>query len=117
MGPDDLDLLDLDPVDREALERAIELARKQDAGRRRQIDDMLADPARPWFETATFASYVMQCRTLHLKPWQTPPVHADEDADAGDAPHTGYAEAQALLRRLLAAGLSRWEPEPLKRLA
>jgi hypothetical protein len=63
---------------------------------------MLKD--RPWREVAEFAAYVCQTETLHLKPCEEPPVHADE---AGDG------QADLLLKRMLDAGVSRYHPDPL----
>ena len=45
---------------------------------------------------------------LRLKPWQNPPCFGDED---GDGP------ADVLLQRMLAAGISRFHPDPLSALA
>jgi len=55
-------------------------------------------------EYGTFASYCQQCRALHLKPWQDPPMYGD----LGDDP-----QAARLLRRMLRAGISRYAPDPL----
>jgi hypothetical protein len=75
---------------------------REDPLRAEQLDDKLR--SEPWAEVAEFAAHVCQCRTLHLKPWELPPSSFDaRDDDPG-------AE---LLRRLLAAGLSRYEPDPI----
>jgi hypothetical protein len=67
----------------------------------RQLDEQLKD--RPWLEVAEFASYCLQCDNLKLLPHQSPPCgFIGNDLDAAD-----------LLRRMLAAGLSRYEPDPL----
>jgi hypothetical protein len=88
-------------VDREALRRAMVIA-SEDPLRAGQLDDKLR--SEPWAEVAEFAAHVCQCRSLHLKPWELPPSSFDaRDDDPG-------AE---LLRRLLAAGLSRYEPDPI----
>ena len=52
-------------VDREALRRAIQLARSHDAGRKQQIDHMLKD--RTWEEVGRFAAYCCQRRALRLQ--------------------------------------------------
>jgi hypothetical protein len=75
--------------------------------RARQLDAMLAD--RPWDEVAQFAAYFCQTKTLHLKPWQIPPCHVADP----DNPAPGEATAAKILRKMLAAGLSRWHPDPL----
>jgi len=46
---------ELDPVDRAALELAVKLTlEEKDLGRVQQVRSMLADPRRPWSETAEF---------------------------------------------------------------
>ncbi len=96
-------------VDREALERAIKLAREQDAGRRQQIDGKLKSES--WEAVGRFASYFCQSRSLKLRPWQWPPCWVTiDDQDDGLG---GRKAAAMLLRRLLDAGLSKFEPDPL----
>jgi hypothetical protein len=54
-----------------------------------------------------------QCRALNLKPWQSPPCRAgDAKPDAED--HRGRLAAWTLRQRLLDAGLSQYEPDPLR---
>jgi hypothetical protein len=90
-------------VDREALKRALVLAKASDErGRREQIESM---QERDWFEAAHFAAYHCQVNALQLRPWQSPPLYG-RDADAA-----------VLLRKLLDAGLSRYEPNPVAALA
>jgi len=109
---------EIDPVDREALERAIEMARQESPGRREQIDDKLADE--PWEKVARFAAYCCQCDTLRLKPWQSPPCWVDDMEAilaAGDDGIRGQYAAAKLLMKMLDAGLSEWEPDPVAALA
>ena len=91
---------DLDPLDREALERAMKLA-SRDPGRRWQLNSKLQDES--WFEVATFAAYCMQCQNLHLKPWEDPPCWGSETPLGY---HGDQREAWELCKRLLAAGLA-----------
>src|SRR5262249_25615653 len=92
-------------ADRDALERAMQIARR-DPSRAQQLDEKLQDES--WDEVAAFAAYVCQNRALHLKPWQSPPSSvAEDDPDEDDE------DAQMLLRRMLAAGVSRYDPDPL----
>jgi hypothetical protein len=65
----------------------------------------------PWEEVAQFASYCVQGRLLGLQPWQNP----DLDRPYGDP--RAARESAELLKRLLDAGLSRFEPTPLQALA
>ena len=55
-----------------------------------------------------FAVYLCQTQNLHTKPWEDVPCHGDPD---------GSTPEDKLLRRMLAAGLSRYEPDPLGALA
>lgn len=104
---------ELDPVDEAALTRAIEAMRANPATRE-QIEDMLA--TKPWREAAEFAAYSCQCDALRLRPWQSPPSWIDDlvgDINAGPDGVGGQFAAARLLRRMLDAGLSRYEPDPL----
>lgn len=53
-----------------------------------------------------------QTRNLRLKPWQSPPADVDEHD-----PNPRDRDAQALRRRMLAAGVDPWEHDPLAALA
>ena len=97
-------------LDRSALKLAMERTRAESPGRSKQIDAKLKDE--PWEEVAWFAAYCAQIELLKLKPWQQPPCHADED----DPNERGKA-AQKLLREMLAAGVSRYHPDPLAAIA
>ena len=98
---DDPDDDDLDPVDREALRRAMRIA-MTDPDRRDQLLSMLVD--RPWVEVAAFAAYTAQIDEMDLRPWQNPPcfgIGSDADPDA-----------KKWANRLTRAGLSIYEPAP-----
>jgi hypothetical protein len=97
--PDD----DYEPRDLDALQRAMVQVRKHGKTRRAQIDEKLLDE--PWCDVAEFAAYVCQTRALNLKPWESPPMHGD----VAGAPAT----AAELLRKMLDAGISRYEPDPM----
>ena len=106
---------DLDAVDREALERCMEIARR-DPSRAEQLDSKLQDEE--WAEVASFAAYGCQMDSLGLRPWQSPPCHIDEDADEPESSdRESNSAARKLLRQMLAAGVSRYDPDPLKALA
>jgi hypothetical protein len=53
-------------------------------------------------------SYVCQLQALSLRPWQLPPGNCDEDEENPRDPN-----GQNLLRKMLAAGVSRYDPSPL----
>jgi len=105
----------LSQVDREALERAVEMKRtKASLAERKQIAHMLAE--QPWLEVAKFAAYCCQCDSIRPKLWQPVPCWIDDveaTLAAGDDKIYGYFRATKLLKRMLAAGLSRYEPNPL----
>jgi hypothetical protein len=85
--------------DRDALRRALKIA-----GRRPAKEE-------DWEEAAMGAVYHCQTEALHLKPWQWPPCWAD---DKRRDPHpTAGSVAAWLRRRLLKAGLSAFEPDPV----
>jgi hypothetical protein len=92
---------DIDHVDRHALERCIAIARR---------DPLMVErieAADDWMDAAQLSAYHCQTVSLHLRPWEEPPAVAHETGVDRDP------NAQALLRRMLAAGLSRYEPDPL----
>jgi len=105
---------ELSAIDRDALARAIEMARLESPARSQQLDIKLKDE--PWREVGEFAAYSCQCDALHLQPWQSPPCWVDDlvsDIQGGPDGVGGDYEAAKLLRRLLDAGLSRYEPDPI----
>jgi hypothetical protein len=71
-----------------------------------------------WTEVAELCAYSCQMTNLRLKPWETPPCHADEKNPWPDPVDsvTRFSEACRLLRKMLAAGISRWHPDPMKAL-
>jgi len=101
-------------VDLDALTRAMEIARR-DPRTAKQLE--YKEKTYGWADAATFAAYCCQCDALKLRPWQEPPMHGDSTDGIDDFPNAGRAAAADLLRRLLAAGLSRFEPDPMKALA
>ena len=58
------------------------------------------------------AVYHCQMETLRLRPWQTPPCWVGDERPHVDD-HRGEVAAWELRRRLLAAGLSEFEPDPV----
>jgi hypothetical protein len=94
---------ELDPIDRAALERAFN-AYRVNLKMRDHIDSMAAK----WYAAARFAAYSVQIDSLHLRPWESPPCVVDEDS-----PEPGDEVAANFLRRMLALGISRFDPDPL----
>jgi hypothetical protein len=101
-------------IDREAMARAIAELRAESDQERERIDGMLA--REPWERVGAFAAYCRQDTNLKLKPWMTPPCWVRDidgtPADGDDGVMGRYAAA-VLLQRMLAAGLSRYEPDPV----
>jgi len=60
----------------------------------------------PYARDGEAAAYSLQMDNLKLKPWQWPPCWVEP----GDRRHK---QAAKLLRDMLAAGVSRWHPDPL----
>jgi hypothetical protein len=105
--------VDLTTADRAALELAIKTVRNESAARRKQIDDKLLNES--WFAVAAFAAYGCQSKALNLKPWECwPPCKVSpDDSDAPGLEHRNIGKSAALLRQMLALGISRWHPDPL----
>jgi hypothetical protein len=97
----------LDRHDRIALKLAMEKCCALGREREDQIAAMLED--RSWVDVAEFAARVCQMESLHLEPWRMPPACVSE---TGDGFHDD-PDAVALLRKMLAAGVSRYDPSPL----
>jgi hypothetical protein len=103
----------LSRIDREALQRAIDLVRAEGSSDARWIDDHLRTNG--FFEAGHLASYHCQYRALQLKPWEFPPIWIDDISETLKEPSDSKDRHRAakLLQRLLAGGLSRYEPDPL----
>ena len=107
------------PLDREALERALEQERQMSSSADRvHLDEQLK--CRGWFSVAEDAAYICQRKNLQLKLWQPVPFYITDIAGTiakGDDGISGDYRAALLLKRMLAAGLSRYEPDPVRALA
>jgi hypothetical protein len=90
----------LTKTDREALQRALDIAMRDRDMRRKLTGER-------WEDAAFLAAHHCQTQALNLQPWERPPMdaeHSDRPLDRG---------ARILLKRLLDAGLSRYEPDPM----
>jgi hypothetical protein len=105
-------------IDKAALERAVEQYRAGSRWQRSTIDSLIAR-GDSQEEVGRYAAFHCQCEELGLSPWQVAPcdvrdiardlVRTDDRAE-----RTGLRAAAQLLRRMFAAGLSRYEPRPLQ---
>jgi hypothetical protein len=100
---------DFNVVDRAALDRAIELTLAE-ADRVQQVRNMLAE--RGWWEAASFCAYHQQMKALALRPWESPPVHVDENN-----PRERDYDAVRLLKRMFSNGVSQYDPTPIDSIA
>jgi hypothetical protein len=82
------------------------------ASRVDQVRSMLADRSRSWRSVAEFCASHRQIETLNLEPWESPPCRIDLAGDIGENEEDG-AE---LLQRMLRAGISRFDPDPVRAL-
>ena len=100
--------------DRDALKRALVLARTLDAQIARIVDTNLK--TLPWQEAAEHAAYLCQMRLLKLRPWQTPPMMSHEEVDP-QGRYGGTIEEVGLRRRMISHGLSLNDPDPMRALS
>jgi hypothetical protein len=104
--------MELTEVDRDALSRALG-DKLEDAEWRQALPRTFeVDPERTLKDLAIKAAYSCQTRNLKCKPWESPPMFGDAAPE-----HDGHVAGAKLLKRLLDAGLSRYEPDPIAALA
>ena len=96
---------DNDDLDREMLDLCIAIARR-DPDYSKRIDKWIQD-GEEWFETAASCCYHVQIEDGHLLPWQNPLCAAHTSRDPLEL---------AFLERAMRAGLSRYDPTPMKSL-
>jgi hypothetical protein len=112
-------LPDLDPVDAEAFTRAIELYRGLGRDRSEQVDHWLRCDG--WLQAARYCAANCQKSLIRPRLWLELPMYVEpsdiEGIIARGPDRGGEYQAAKILRKLLRAGLSRFEPEPLKALA
>ena len=109
------DAENLSALDRDALRRAMAAARAESPGRAEQLDELLR--REPWEQVAAFAASVCQGAALDLAPWESVPSEAETLCwEHGRQVVKRDAKAGALLDRMLAAGLSQFEPSPIEAL-
>jgi hypothetical protein len=108
-----------DARDIDAWERCIEIERRRSPAHAERINEALAKEGLE--RAGRAAAYACQYAALRLRPWEwTPSWIAPSQIDAiiargpnNLAPQEGDYAAAVLLRKMLAAGISRWEPDPI----
>lgn len=90
--------------DADALRRCLLVALNDPDHRDRFLAQIEADGRE---EAERSAAYTVQYRAMRLKPWESPPCWAAPDGSSTNA------DCAALATRMIAAGLSRFEPDPL----
>jgi hypothetical protein len=106
-------------VDRDAFERSIAvMLRHHERIYRTDFKRRLEDAKEPLSKIGRHAASVCQCEVLGLKPWQQAPCDVEPgETDAPGFEHRCTRNASLILERLLSAGLSRYEPDPIGALA
>jgi hypothetical protein len=99
-------------IDKDALTRAIEIARKDPVPRRR-IDEALAD-GEDWERSRGDCARRCEHDALNLMPWQLAPLYYTNHLESALRETSGRREACEVLKKLLALGLSKFEPNPLR---
>ena len=107
-------MAELSKTDCDALKRCIEMARTY-PNRSEQIDWKIEYDG--WQATARCCAYLCQSRNLRLEIQEFPPCWLLDADDVEGPAFKRKPQAAKLLRRLLAAGLSQYEPDPIRALA
>jgi hypothetical protein len=83
------------------------------------LDGYHAEGPRPRREVAEFCSYVRQCQTLNLAPWESAPCQRADGVihREGDSFGLGDEPAARLARKMRDAGVSPYHPDPIAALA
>ena len=97
-------------TDIEALTRAFRLACEEGPEERTRFEEML--DTRGQEEAYETAAYHCQCRNLALKCWQAPPMHSGDVAYGTTATYGNKTSEVRLKRRMVALGISIFEPDP-----
>jgi len=107
-----------DARDVDAWERCIEFERRRSPAHAERINEMLAKEGLA--KAGRAAAYGAQYDALKLRPWDWTPSwvsRGDIDKIIAEEKDESIRTAAVLLKRMLDAGLSQWEPDPLKALA
>jgi hypothetical protein len=92
------------------LRRALVAARALDVQTAQAVETNLKTST--WQRAAEYAAYHCQMRVLKLRPWQTPPMISHDEIDP-EGRYGGTEQEVGLRRKMLALGVSIFEPDPL----
>jgi hypothetical protein len=105
-------------ADIEALTRSFNMGCRESTAYRAHLTAI--EKQSGWRIAAEHASYHFQIKALKLRPWEPPPPWVRDIEgylEAGDDGVGGWYRAAQLAQRLLEAGLSLYEPDPITALA
>jgi hypothetical protein len=98
-----------------ALERCLKAYAAENAEHKARVQELLADRTRTRREVAKFCAYSLQYDALDLEPWQAPPCILSSTRARDLEPHD--RQAHHIMRSMVKAGISIYEPDPLAALA
>ena len=101
-------------LDQDAMERAWPRLKTLNRDRYTQLKAEL-DAGDDWERVSAWAAASVQYKLLGLQPWQRSPSELRLDGTQHQSPSDDGG--RLLLKRMLDAGLSRYEPDPLRALA
>jgi|SRR6516225_2377714 hypothetical protein len=104
---------ELTAEDTDALERTLVAVCRRSAEDAARYEEMLR--RKPWREVCESAAYSMQVSSLHLRPWECPPMDCGDVAFKNGGYGNTPKEVQPRLR-MKALGLSVYEPFPAEAL-
>jgi hypothetical protein len=106
----------LSQVDEAALQLAYEIGRSESPAYRAHLDAIEAESG--WRTAAEHACFHLQCKNQHLKCWECPPSSCINNIDViDDLVYGSRTKEVKLRRRMLALGLSLYEPDPAAAIA
>jgi hypothetical protein len=100
-------------TDREALRRALAIAKAKGGEESARLLEMERKDG--WERAGRAAAFGLQCDALGLRPWEAPPCHT-RGLNSRDFYGSRPKEVE-LLERLLANGISKYEPDVIGSLA
>jgi hypothetical protein len=104
------------PHDIDALKRAVAWGRvyqKTEPGIQVMPQPMPDEGSPQWIEAAIRLAAMAQAEALNLPPWKCEPTHVHDDGVVDPDCYGRRPDEVALLRRMAAAGVSRFDPNPL----